>query len=106
MKNQKCVKCGHKLSYKEKLLGCFKHNYVPCKVCGTKSYIEVKSKVVFLLLLFVPNIFNSLHPSHPLRIIGHPALSIGLFLIYCIVLLLLYPLFFHFNSVKSLEENK
>ncbi|WP_442871563.1 TIGR04104 family putative zinc finger protein [Aminipila sp.] len=99
MKSQNCIKCGHKFTYKEKWVNSLLHNYIPCKLCGTKHKIARINSFIFIILLLIPVLF---HPAN--HAISH-VLSFGLYISYCIFLTLLYPFFIRFNSVKSTDEH-
>lgn len=91
MKIQKCVKCGHKFTYKERFLACLNSNYICCKNCGTRHKVTLFSKFL-LFLLFMSCILL----ERPIIKIYHVSIMFFIILILSIMLFL-FPVFVQFN---------
>lgn len=97
MKSQKCIKCNHEFTYKEKFFTCLTHNFVLCKICGAKYRTTFTSKLL-LSLLFIGLVLL----ERPICKF-HEVPLIAFILLYLVILFLLYPVFARFN-IKPITE--
>lgn len=92
VKNQKCVKCNHYFSYKERVRANFNSNSIKCKDCRSTYKILFRSKLFLFIVLMSLLLFEHF-------ISRHYDIALSVFIVLALFLLFfISPFFAQYNS--------